>query len=277
MTAAKKQHIIKLSMVYILCTIMTLCVIIPFALVIINSFKSVSEAAIINFSLPEKFLFENYLYVIKEGNLIRAFGNSMFITCTVVFFTVILASMTAFVIGRREDRFGKFTYSYFLIGLIAPLALIPEVVIVKLLGLNGTYFAPILIHIAVRLPLSVMLYTGFIKGIPVSLDECAMLDGCSPLRMFFSIIFPLLKPVIFTNVILTFMAVWNDFQISLYFLSDSKMQTLPLGIYNFVGFMTYKWNYVCAFIIITILPIVVVYLLAQKYIIEGMVAGAVKG
>lgn len=263
-------------LVYLCCIVMAMVVLVPHYMVVLNSLKSGSEAAVIDLSVPEHLMWENYAYVFKEGKLGRAFLNSCFITGVTVFFTVILSSLTAFVITRRNTRPSNAIYNYFLIGLIAPMALIPEVVIMNLLHLSGSYLAVILIHLATRMPLSIMLYAGFIKGIPRSLDEAAMLDGASPLRLFFSIIFPLLKPVIFTNIILTFMAVWNDFQVALYFIGDSAKQTIPLSIYNFVGFMTYQWNYVCAFIVLSILPILIVYLAAQKHIVDGMIAGAIK-
>lgn len=263
-------------LIYTLCVSMTLLVLTPLYLVLLNSFKTVSESAIVGLNLPEKFMLENYPYVIKEGKLIRAFFNSALITGSTVFITVIIGALAAFVIARRTDKLAKLASNYFIIGLIAPIALIPEVAIIKFLGLSGSYLGVILIHVSVKLPLSIMLYAGFIKSIPKSLDEAAMIDGCSPLKMFFKVIFPLLKPVTFTNIIIIFMGVWNDFQISLYFITDGAKNTLPMSIYNFVGYMTYKWNYVCAFIILTILPILVVYVLAQKHIIDGMIAGSVK-
>lgn len=272
----RTKSILRKTGVYLCCLIMAIAVLTPLYMVILNSLKSGSEAAVIDLTPPERPMWENYVHVFREGRMGRAFLNSCFITIVVVFFTVVISSLTAFVIARRRSRISNILYNYFLIGLVAPMALIPEVVIMNLLHLNGTYLAVILIHLATRMPLSIMLYVGFIKGIPRSLDEAAMLDGTPPLRMFFSIIFPLLKPVVFTNIILTFMAVWNDFQVALYFIGDSAKQTIPLSIYNFVGFMTYQWNYVCAFIILSILPILVVYLCAQKYIVEGMIAGAVK-
>lgn len=272
----KDKTTINKVFIYAICCIVAFIVLFPFYIVILNSFKTVSESAVVGVSMPEKFMFENYPYVIKEGKLVRAFLNSILITGTVVFFTVILASVTAFVLSRRTDKFSKFMSSYFLIGLIAPVALIPEVAIIKMLGLSGTYLSVILIHIAIKLPLSIMIYSGFIKSIPRDLDEAAMIDGCSPIKTFFKVIFPLLKPATFTNAIIIFMGVWNDFQISLYFITDNAKSTLPLSIYNFVGYMTYKWNYVCAFIVLTILPILIIYLFAQKYIVDGMIAGSVK-
>lgn len=262
--------------VYAICAIMSFVVLFPFLLVILTSLKSIQESAVVTFSLPEKFLWSNFSYVIEKGQLLRAFKNSLFITLTVVLLTVLLASLTAFVLTRRSDRLSRIVGNYFLIGMIAPLSLIPQVMIVKLMGLSGTYASIILIHVAVRLPLSIMIYAGVIKGIPRSLDESAMLEGCGLLRMFYQVIFPLLKPAVFTNIIITFMGVWNDFQISLYFITDTAKNTVPLSIYSFVGYMTYKWNYVCAFIVLSILPILLVYVIAQKYIVDGMIAGAVK-
>ena len=272
----KKKKILSRTGIYILCGIMTFTVLFPFLLVLLTSFKSVEEAAIVDLSLPKKFLWENFTYVIEQGKLVRAFKNSLIVTIAVVVLTVLISSATAFVLTRRNDKLSKTFFNYFLIGMIAPLSLIPEVIIVKKLGISGTYLSIILIHVAVRMPLSIMIYSGVIKGIPRSLDESAMLEGCGFLRMFYSIIFPLLKPAVFTNVIIVFMGVWNDFQISLYFITDTAKNTVPLSIYSFVGYMTYKWNYVCAFIVLSILPILLVYCFAQKYIVEGMIAGAVK-
>lgn len=273
---AKKKRMLSRTAVYIICAIMTFIVLFPFLLVILTSFKSVDEAAIVDLSLPKKFLWENFTYVIREGNLLRAFKNSLIITGSVVLLTVCISSITAFVLTRRSDRLSKGLSNYFLIGMIAPLSLIPEVIIVKTLGISGTYLSVILIHVAVRMPLSIMIYSGVIKGIPRSLDESALLEGCGFFRMYTRVIFPLLKPAVFTNVIIVFMGVWNDFQVSLYFITDTAKSTVPLSIYSFVGYMSYKWNYVCAFIVLSILPILIVYICAQKYIVDGMIAGAVK-
>lgn len=270
-----KKQVSKIGL-YAVCLLMTFVVLFPFWLVILTSFKTVEEAAIVDLTLPSSFQWSNFSYVIEKGNLIRAFKNSFIITFSVVILTVLVSSMTAFVLTRRSDRLSRLLSNYFLIGMIAPLSLIPEVIIVKALGLSGTYASVILIHVASRMPLSIMIYSGIIKGIPKSLDESAMLEGCGFFTMFFKVIFPLLKPAVFTNVIIVFMGVWNDFQVSLYFITDSMKNTVPLSIYSFVGYMTYKWNYVCAFIVLSILPILIVYICAQKYIVDGMIAGAVK-
>ncbi|MDC7290681.1 carbohydrate ABC transporter permease [Blautia schinkii] len=272
----KTKKMLSRTGVYLICGIMTFVVLFPFFLVILTSVKSVEESAIVDLTMPKNILWENFSYVIEQGNLIRAFKNSLIVTLSVVLLTVLISSMTAFVLTRRHDKLSNILSNYFLIGMIAPLSLIPEVIIVKTLGLSGTFLSVILIHVASRMPLSIMIYSGVIKGIPNSLDESAMLEGCGFFRMFFQVVFPLLKPAVFTNVIIVFMGVWNDFQVSLYFITDTMKNTVPLSIYSFVGYMTYKWNYVCAFIVLSILPILLVYCFAQKYIVDGMIAGAVK-
>lgn len=271
-----KKHLIN-ALTYIICGIMCVVVLFPFLLVIITSVKSIEESAVVTFSLPKEWLWGNFLYVIREGKLINAFKNSIIITGASVIGTVFLSSMTAFILTRRNDKVSKFISNYFLIGMIAPLSLIPEVIIVKTLGLSGTFISIILIHIAVRLPLSIMIYSSTIKGIPRTLDESAIIDGCGTFTIFYRIIFPLLKPAIFTNVVIVFMGVWNDLQVSLYFITDIAKNTVPLSIYSFVGYMTFKWNYVCAFILLSIAPILIIYVIGQKYIVSGLIAGSVKG
>ena len=127
------------------------------------------------------------------------------------------------------------------------------------------------------LPFSTFIFSGFINGVPNDLDESAILDGCGPIRLFFQVIAPLLKPVIFTVVIVTFMNSWNDFQYGLYFLTRPEMYTMPLTVYAFKGHYTQSLNLLCGDLVLTMIPIVIVYLLAQKYIVSGMTAGAVKG
>ncbi len=272
----KPKKVLSKTALYLICGLMSFIVLFPFLLVVLTAFKSVPESAVVTFTLPETWLWENFAYVIEKGKLLRAFKNSIIITGSAVLITVLIASMTAFILTRRTGKLCGLLSGYFLIGMIAPLSLIPEVMVVKFLGLSGSYASIILIHVASRLPLSIMIYSGVIRGIPKSLDESAMIEGCGFLQMFYRVIFPLLKPAIFTNVIITFMGVWNDFQISLYFVTDTAKNTVPLSIYSFVGYMTYKWNYVCAFIVLSILPILIIYAAGQKYIVDGMIAGAVK-
>jgi len=149
--------------------------------------------------------------------------------------------------------------------------------VLKKLHLYNQYVGLILVYVAIFLPMTMLLAYSAVKALPKEMDEAAMVDGCGPLRLFFGIIIHLMKPVITTICVTQFMFIWNDFQFPLYLISDSNKWTLVLGVYGFIGKYSSQWNLVCAHILISSLPIVLIYLFGQKYIVDGMVSGAVKG
>jgi len=249
----------------------------PMYLILVNSLKSTTEASVPDLSLPGRFLFSNYAEVFIKGNILRSLKNALLISLVSVTVIILINSITAFIIQRRNTRLNEFLYNLFLLGLVAPLAMIPQMKILQFFRVNGTYLAIILVHIAVNTPFTILLYTGFIKGIPRDMDEAAIIDGCGPYRLFYQIIFPLLKPVIMTSLIIVFMNIWNDFQYTLYFVTRASMWTMPMTVYNFFGFHTADYNLVSADIMFCVVPVVIIFLLAQKYIISGMLAGAIKG
>lgn len=268
---------IRKFVLYFFLLLASLVVLVPLYAVILNSFKNLTESATITLELPSEWHPENYLTVIREGNIIRAMGNGLFISITTVIVVVLFTSVAAFIIARRKDKISKVLHLYVLSGMMAPLAIIPEIRIMQMLGLQGTVWSIIFIHITVNIPFNLFIFSGFVNGVPTELDESAILDGCGPIRLFYQVIFPLLKPVIFTAVIVTFMNAWNDFQYSLYFIAKPENYTMPQTVYAFKGHYTESLNLLCGDLVLTIIPILIVYLLAQKYIISGMTAGAVKG
>ena len=128
-----------------------------------------------------------------------------------------------------------------------------------------------------NLPFAVMTFSSFVTGVPKEIDEAAIIDGCNTFQLIFKVLLPILKPVMITNLIIAAIGIWNNFQVPLYLMSSSKRTTIPMMIFNFYGLYSRNWNYVFAALVITVLPIVILYLALQKYIIEGMTAGAVKG
>ena len=164
----------------------------------------------------------------------------------------------------------------FILGLIVPVAYIPTYLVLDRLHLLDTYLGIILIFTTYGLPQSVFLYVQFAKTIPRELDEAAILDGCSTMQLFSRVIFPLLKPTTATVFVLSFVGAWNDVMIPMFFVNGNKW-ALPLTVYNFYGGYMKSWNLVFADIMLTIAPLIVVYLVAQKQIVSGMTAGAVKG
>ncbi|OGO80723.1 MAG: ABC transporter permease [Clostridiales bacterium GWC2_40_7] len=272
----KKQKVINIIK-EVFAWLLSLVVLIPLMLVVINSLKSQGEADLMNLRLPTSLHLDNYMMVIEKGKLIRSFLNSFLITSFSVVVSVIVSSMASFVLSRNRIKFNNVIYNYFLLGLIAPLNMIPVIRIMKMLHLLNNYHGIVLLYTALVIPFSVFLYYGFIKSVPQELDEAAMIDGCSSIQLFLSIVLPLLKPVTITVIVVNFLGVWNDFMVPLYMLNRSDKWTMTLAVYNFYGTFISKWNLVCANIIMTIAPILIVYVLGQKYIISGMVSGAVKG
>lgn len=255
----------------------SIVIIYPLLMVGLTSFKSYGEANVLNIKLPSKWLFENYIEVFEKGKIVNSLLNSVYIVVFSVFTLIILSSMLSYIIVRRQNRFNNFIYRFLTFGIIAPFAALPTIQLLKTIGIHGTKTSLIFIYSAIYLPFSSMLYSSFIKGIPRELDEAAVVDGCSGFRLFSRIIFPLLKPVTATVGILNFMWVWNDFQYPMYLLNSSSKWTLPLSVYSFFGKYNRSWNLVCADIVVVSLPVIIVYLFCQKYIIAGMTAGSVKG
>lgn len=261
----------------ILMWVFSILIIYPLLMVIITSFKTKAEANVLNISLPKEWMFVNYLQVIEEGRIIRSFWNSTLITTFSVLLIIVLTSMLSFILMRRRGNLEMNIYRFMMFGIIAPFAALPTVQLLKMMHLHGTKFALILVYGALFMPFSTMLYSSFIVGIPRELDEAAVIDGCSGFKLFSTIIFPLLLPVTATVGILNFMWVWNDFQYPMYLLNSSKNWTLPMSVFSFFGQYNRSWHLVSADMVLVSLPVILLYLFAQRFIISGMTAGAVKG
>ncbi|MFB9275475.1 carbohydrate ABC transporter permease [Cohnella cellulosilytica] len=254
----------------------SLAVIVPLLIMFFGSFKSSAEASRFNIEPPSEWHWDNYSFVFETGGLLRSFWNSSVITAFSLLLTVIVASAAAFVISRRKSKATESMYIYFLIGMIAPMQIITTYAVLKILGLTGSFTGVILINAAINIPLSIVMFAGFVKGIPREIDEAAAIDGCGSYRLFGIIIMPLLKPVIASNIIFLSLGIWNDIMLPIYFLSGDKW-TLPLSVYQFFGQYFSSWNYVFADIVLSAIPVVILFLTAQRYIVAGMVSGALKG
>jgi raffinose/stachyose/melibiose transport system permease protein len=260
----------------IIMILISLLFVIPLWVVIINSFKTAPQAALLDIGIPTQFHFENYVKVFQEANIVQAFFNGMLYCSVVVFVAMIFTSMASFVITRIKSRITEISYYIFVGGIILPQAIVATYFEIHGLGLQDTYWACILVLLSMVMPLSVFLYTGYMKNIPRELDEAGTIDGAGKLRLFFSIIFPLLKPVSITIGVLNFMGVWNDVTTQLYFVNGDKW-TMPMMVYRFGGQYNMQWNLIFADMILTSIPVLVIYAVCQKYIVSGVTTGAVKG
>jgi raffinose/stachyose/melibiose transport system permease protein len=230
-------------------------------------------------ALPTNPLWSNFSEAWSDADLGAAFMNSCIITICSLLGLVVLGSLAAYPLARRTGRWANATFLYFVAGIIVPfqLIIIPLYREVKTFGLLNTYTGVILVSIAGSLPLVVFLFTGFIRAIPRELEEAAVIDGAGQLRVFWQIIFPLMRPITSTVIITSLLVVWNDFFLPLLFLQSEEKRTLPLAIYSFVGQYNNDWPLIFASVIMASLPLILVFLFLQRYFIRGLASGAIRG
>jgi len=251
----------------------------PFLFMLLNSLKDRKGAAKLNFSLPSSLHFENFIEVIQNNNyqILLAFKNSAILTIGSVVLLIIAGSMAGYVIQRKKGKLANATSILVMIGLMLPPSVIPTIWLLKFLNIYKSMFSMIMIETALNIPFTIMLYRGFAGTIPIELEEAAYVDGCTPKQIFMKIIFPLLKPVTATVVILNAVTIFNDFTNPLYFLPGYKNTTIQLTLYNYMSTFQNSYHLLFANIIIIVLPMFILFLFFNKRIVAGMVAGSVKG
>ena len=264
---------------YLLLTVSAILCLYPVVWLLISSFKTQAELIEIPWGLPSKLNFDNYIQAIVDGNILKYFLNSVIIAVTAVVISVILSAMVSFAISRMQWKLSKTTYNIFLLGMMIPIyaMVVPLFSMFHKIGFLNSYASVIIPQIAVSFPMSIFIMTGFMSSIPKELEEAAVIDGCSIYQVFFRIIMPISKSSLVTVAVVVFINIWNDLLLAQIFLSDVSKMTLPVGLTQFQG--QYGTNYVAqiAAVIITIIPSIIVYIALHKHIMEGMVAGAVKG
>lgn len=250
---------------------------VPLLLIFFNSFKDKLSAAKMNLTLPTSMHLENFTTVIEKGKLVQSFLNSMLYSVGSVVLCLILSALAAYVLSRNANKLNSVLYLFIVLGITMPVNYVALTKVMMFLHINNSRLGIVLLYAAMQIPFSVFLMHGFVAKIPMELDEAAVIDGCGPIRLFFTIVLPLLRPALATVVVLTFLNTWNEFVSPLYFLGSSEKWPMTLSVYNFFGMYFKDWNLVCADILLTSLPVILVYLLGQKYIVSGMTSGAVKG
>lgn len=273
----RRRISINAIVVEVMLILLSLVIIVPLLLMIFGSFMNNVEVMQFKIRFPEKWLFSNYVTVFEQGGLARAFINGIVITVISCLINIVTSSAAAFILARRESKLSSFLYLFFFMGLIAPMSTITTIRVVQWLGFYGTISSVVFIYAALNMAFSIFLYSGFVKSLNKALDEAAFIEGANALQVFFRIVTPLLLPVNATVAIMVFMGVWNDISIPLYFLPDSSNWTMPLSVYNFYGMYSRDWNLIFAVLVLTSLPVIILYVFAQKFIVSGMTAGAMKG
>ena len=251
---------------------------VPFWLLIVTAGKSQAEAIRPTMSLPSHWqLLQNFSTVITDGKMVKAFFGSVIVTVPSVFLALLLGSMASWVLARRATKPMTVVYALSISGLVLPPAVVTVMMLLKIIGLSGTALGMIGVYVGIYLSTVIFFVTGFIRTIPISLEEAARMDGASPMRIFFTIILPLLGPTLATATILVTLYIWNDVFYSLFILSG-KMDLLPLNLYNIAsaGLYLNNWHLIFAYIILMSLPLLIIFALAQRKIISGITGGAVK-
>jgi len=253
---------------------------VPFAFILLTAIKDQQQASLLDFSWPHQFrLVQNFIDVVQARDymLIIAFINSTILTVCSVTAMVVLAAMVAFVLQRRQSRWTGVVNFLVLSGLIIPPAVVPTIWVLQGLGLFRTMAGLILVEIAFGLSFSILLFRAFIATIPRELDEAAIIDGAGPLRLFFRVIFPLLRSVAITVVVVQSVVVFNDFTNPLYFLPGEQNATVQLTLYNFQSQYGTQYNLLFMNILLITIPPLVMFLFFNRQIVAGMTAGAIKG
>lgn len=253
--------------------------VIPFLFMVINSLKERREANKLSLALPEKFEWSNFVEVFQTNDyqILTAFKNSIILTVGAVVILVIFSAMAGYVIQRRKDRPVKIANTIIMTGLMIPAAILPTIWVMQTLHIYKTMLGMIMVEVALHTPFTIMLYRGFMGTIPIELEEAAYMDGCTPFQVFRTIIFPLLKPVTSTVIILDAVTIFNDFTNPLYFFPGNENATMQVTLYNYMGQFSSAYNLLFADVLLITVPMLIIFLIFNNKIVDGMVAGSVKG
>lgn len=271
------------SLIYILLFFIAVVFLAPIIIILFNAFKSNFYISSSPFSIPnvDTFAgFDNFIKGFSQSDFMRSFANSAFITVFSVGGIVLLTSMTAWYIVRVKNKFTRLIYYLFVFSMIVPFQMVMYTMTYYAFEFNlNNPVGIVFIYLGFGAGLSVFMFSGFIKSIPTEIEEAATIDGCSPIRTFFSVVFPILKPTAITVAILNAMWIWNDYLLPYLVLGSGENKTLPVAVQMALtgGYGNKDMGALMAMLVLTILPIIIFYLFCQKYIIRGVVAGAVKG
>ncbi|MGV2620656.1 carbohydrate ABC transporter permease [Halobacillus sp. ACCC02827] len=252
---------------------------IPFYILITTAFKANNDFSS-RWVLPESWSFQNFTQAWETASLGTAFFNTMVITACAAVLLIIFGSLAAYPLARLNTRLNKFVYFLFIaIMIIPPLtALVPLYQLVVDIGLMNTRTVAILNNLAAFLPLTIFLYAGFIRStVPKELEEAAKMDGANTLMIFFRVVFPLLKPITATVLIISCVFIWNDYQFAIFFLQDKEVQTLTVALAGFFGQNQNNLNLVASAALMSMLPMTILFLFLQKYFVAGLSSGSIKG
>lgn len=261
-------------------TIVAAAFMVPVFIIFNYSFKTKKELYLGNaFALPESLTLENYEAAYKKLDLGTTFVNTLIYTVVSVTILALLCGMTAWAIARCRKKFFKFSYIYFIVGYLIPYQalFLPIYIVGNKLGFTNTRFGIIFMYVATGMSFGIFLMNSFMSTVPIELEEAARLDGCSVIQTYFYVVFPMLKPAMATLVIMQSFQIWNDYLLASLYVSNKGLKTLTVAIQSLFSAQASDYNTAMAAVVISVLPVAILFLSLQKYFIKGMTAGSVKG
>lgn len=274
----KKKSIRKVFL-YVSLILLALLWIIPIFTLLATAVKHKQDfySGLSLFALPEKFAWDNFMNAIIKGRLLVYMKNGLYISVIKVSIGIVIEALAAFALTRLEIKHRLGIFIFFLIGMMLPMqtALVPINIIYNKLNLINTYTGLFYAYIGFGISFGILILRGFMKGIPKDIDNAAYIDGCSKWQLFWIIIFPISKPAIATLLITDFLATWNEYLLASVIINDNSKKTVPVGLMTFVGEHGTDYGYLCAGVLVSVIPVLIIYLIFQRNFVEGM-SGAVK-
>ncbi|MDQ0197994.1 carbohydrate ABC transporter permease [Neobacillus ginsengisoli] len=262
----------------ILAILLGLVFLVPFYYVFSNSLKPFADILTNTSSLPKVLEFQNYVNAFEKLDYLKVFSNSLMITIASNAVLVVFCSMAAYMLVRTKKKISNVIFMTFVAAMIIPFQsiMIPLMKTAGNFGLLNSIWGLVIMYLGFGSGMTIFLYHGFIKGIPVELEEAAIIDGCSRFGVFWRIVFPLLKPITVTIVILNSLWIWNDFLLPSLVLQDPELRTIPLATFFFFGQFTKQWDLALAALVMGIVPLLIFFFAMQKHIIKGITSGSIK-
>ncbi len=259
-------------------TMLALLVLAPLVLALINSFKSNGEIYTNILTLPDTWLIDNYVQAFVRTNYLRSLGNTVFLVVLSLTGIVLAASMAGYKLARTKTKLSKILFTVFILSMLIPFhsIMIGLVKVTNDLHVRNSLVGLAVIYVGIGSPMAVFLYHGFTKNIPREIEEAARIDGCGELQVYTKIVFPMLRPITATIIILNALWIWNDFLLPLLMISDKDKYTILLSTKMLFGQYSSDWSKILAILILALLPVVIIYVIMQKHIIKGVSDGAIK-
>jgi raffinose/stachyose/melibiose transport system permease protein len=250
----------------------------PIYLLVVNSLKTPRDVFLNTLGLPEEYIFANYPKAWGMMDFGRAFFNSLFLCFGSIVLLIVSSVMAAWVLVRTKSAVSNIIFLIFISAMVIPFqsVMLPLVAFMDRIGFLNSQFGLMFIYLGFQSSISIFLFHGFIKSIPVSLEEAAVIDGCSKSLILWKIVFPLLKPITFTVIILNLIWIWNDYLLPSLVLSVKELRTIPLSMFFFFGQYTKQWHLAMAALTLAIMPVIIFFIVAQKQIIRGITEGSIK-